>query len=260
MAGNRQEDAESLDPRLTFGTPEAVLARDDLATAEKRRILERWRYDEERLAAASAEHMEGGEEPMLGKVAVALRELDDPGAEAEAHLVVALFDDPASFSGAADDLVQAGIPRAEINILSSYDALRRAYGDLVPPEDELARGIRDPDRGAHGQESAGDAIGGLVGGVAYLGGILGLGAAVATGVGFVPLAIGGVVGGGAIGGLLAKVTSDRNLDTYKDQLSKGGLLVAVATGDGAATAAAERILAAHGGQQITLDRPPGPAT
>jgi hypothetical protein len=261
LTDDGRKDVDSLDPRLAFGTPEAVVSKHDLTEAEKRRILEQWRYDEERLAAASAEHMEGGEEPMLGRVAAALKELDErhrvgrPGAGGEAEeLVVALFGDPASFTGATDDLVKAGIPRAEISILSSYAALRSAYGDLVPPEEELARGIRDPDRGAHGQESVGNAMGGLVGGVAYVGAMIGVGAAVATGIGLVPLAVGGVVGGGAIGGLLAKVMSDYNLESYQDQLEKGGLLVAVATRDAAAMGEAERILAAHGGQQLTLTR------
>ena len=87
----------------------------------------------------------------------------------------------------------------------------------------------------------------------------GLAAAVVSGIGFVPLAIAGVAGGGAVGGLLAKVASDYNLDRYKDQLEKGSLLVAVATSDEATRKAAERVLDNHGAQEITLDRADGRA-
>lgn len=129
----------------------------------------------------------------------------------------------------------------------------------MPPESELAKRIRDPEQGAHGQDNLGTAAGGIVGGVAYLGATLGLAAAVVSGVGFVPLAIAGLAGGGVVGGLLTKVASDYNLERYKDQLAKGSLLVAVATDDEATRKAVEEVLDNHGAQEITLDRPNGRA-
>ncbi len=264
MADDTPKPGTGQDPRLAFGTPEAVLERADLTLAEKRRILEQWRYDEQQLSDATAEHMEGGEEPMLGRVDRALHQLDERQGEngpdqKSGYLLVALFTDAASFTGAAEELAKVGVARSEINILSSYDGLKRAYGDVLPPESELAKRIRDPEQGAHGQDNLGTAAGGIVGGVAYLGATLGLAAAVVTGVGFVPLAIAGLAGGGVVGGLLTKVASDYNLERYKDQLEKGSLLVAVTTSDEATRKAVEEVLDNYGAQEITLDRADGRA-
>lgn len=120
MADDTSKPGTGQDPRLAFGTPEAVLERADLTTAEKRRILEQWRYDEQRLSDATAEHMEGGEEPMLGRVDRALHQLDERQGEKgldqkSRYLLVALFTDAASFTGAAEELAKAGVARSEIN-------------------------------------------------------------------------------------------------------------------------------------------------
>ncbi len=64
------------DPAREFGTPEALLARDDLAPTRKLELLEQWELDARRLLTAESESMGGGESAMLDRVLRARRELD----------------------------------------------------------------------------------------------------------------------------------------------------------------------------------------
>jgi hypothetical protein len=66
-------------PNLHFGHPIDVLNEPTLSTDEKRRILESWKLDAQRLAESTAENMSGGEETDLrdvSKVLVQLNEMD----------------------------------------------------------------------------------------------------------------------------------------------------------------------------------------
>jgi len=66
-------------PSLHFGHPIDVLNEPTLSTDDKRRILESWKLDAQRLAESTAENMSGGEETDLrdvSKVLVQLNEMD----------------------------------------------------------------------------------------------------------------------------------------------------------------------------------------
>ena len=62
------------DPRSAYPSPE-YLAKSDLSHAQKIRLLERWKSDEEALLRAAGEGMSGGEQPMIVRVDRALEEL-----------------------------------------------------------------------------------------------------------------------------------------------------------------------------------------
>ena len=64
------------DPCGVFGEPAKVVSHPNLDAHQKRTILESWRQDALRLSESEGENMCGGEEPMLGRVSAALRELE----------------------------------------------------------------------------------------------------------------------------------------------------------------------------------------
>lgn len=67
-------------PQRHFGRPEEVLNEPTLTVDEKRRILESWKLDAQRLAESTAENMSGGEETDLrdvSKVLVQLKSMED---------------------------------------------------------------------------------------------------------------------------------------------------------------------------------------
>ncbi len=67
-------------PQRHFGRPEDVLNEPTLSVDEKRRILESWKLDAQRLAESTAENMSGGEETDLrdvSKVLVQLKSMEE---------------------------------------------------------------------------------------------------------------------------------------------------------------------------------------
>jgi len=71
-------DAAVLDPTRYFERPKAVLEDRRLDAAQKRRILESWALDAQRLSESEAENMPGREteRPFLHEAKLALLELD----------------------------------------------------------------------------------------------------------------------------------------------------------------------------------------
>lgn len=63
-------------PQRHFDHPSKVLVEPTLSKDEKRRILESWKLDAQRLAESTAENMSGGEESDLRDVSKVLVELD----------------------------------------------------------------------------------------------------------------------------------------------------------------------------------------
>jgi hypothetical protein len=71
-------DAAVLDPTRFFDRPRAVLDDPRLDAAQKRRILESWALDAQRLSESEGENMPGSatERPFLREAKLALLELD----------------------------------------------------------------------------------------------------------------------------------------------------------------------------------------
>jgi hypothetical protein len=68
-------------PQRYFSTPDEVLIEPTLTVDQKRRILESWKLDAQRLAESTAENMSGGEETDLrevSKVLIQLKTMEDP--------------------------------------------------------------------------------------------------------------------------------------------------------------------------------------
>lgn len=64
-------------PNRHFSHPADVLTEPTLSTDDKRRILESWKLDAQRLAESTAENMSGGEETDLRDVSKVLVQLKD---------------------------------------------------------------------------------------------------------------------------------------------------------------------------------------
>ena len=62
-------------PHRHFSRPDDVLSEPTLTIEEKRRILESWKFDAQRLAESTAENMTGGEETNLREVSKVLIQL-----------------------------------------------------------------------------------------------------------------------------------------------------------------------------------------
>jgi hypothetical protein len=64
-----------MQPTRHFDHPDEVLTHPSLTISDKRRILESWKLDAQRLAESTAENMSGGEETDLREVSQALVQL-----------------------------------------------------------------------------------------------------------------------------------------------------------------------------------------
>lgn len=64
------------DPSAHFTRPDAVLQNEELDTVQKRRLLEAWRAEAERLIESADEGMAGGETPPLVAIDEALDQLE----------------------------------------------------------------------------------------------------------------------------------------------------------------------------------------
>lgn len=65
------------DPSLAYDKPMDVVGDPRLDTAQKRRVLEEWKLDAQKLQVAAAEGMDGGEPNMMQRVAYAMAALDE---------------------------------------------------------------------------------------------------------------------------------------------------------------------------------------
>lgn len=74
---NTQVDEMVGYPTRHFARPDEVLGHPSLSFKDKRRILESWKLDAQRLAESTAENMSGGEESNLRDVSRALTQLKD---------------------------------------------------------------------------------------------------------------------------------------------------------------------------------------
>jgi hypothetical protein len=147
--------------------------------------------------------------------------------------LTALFDDYEAAAGAVDQIEAAGIPHADISIITNRDEPHAA----APPPSESAQ----PEGSAPGTVEAVDAAGtgatvgtvlggsaGLLAGLGLLA-IPGLGPVVAAGWLVAALTGAGVgaAAGGLIGGLTGAGLSEGEAETYAEGVRRGGTLVTV---------------------------------
>lgn len=166
---------------------------------------------------------------------------------------VGLFETAEALQGAIDDLMSSGFDRAELSLLASERAVDEKLGHKYEKVAELEDEATVPRRCYVSTESVGDAEGGLIGGLLYVGALAAAGAVVASGgtlaAAIVAAAMAGGTGG-LIGSALAGLLGEWHALRVQEQLDHGGLLLWVRTRDAEHEARAVEVLRRHSGRDV----------
>lgn len=138
---------------------------------------------------------------------------------------VGVFDNAQTLQEAIDDLMSSGFDRAELSLLAAEKTVDEKLGHKYRKIAELEDDPIVPRCCYVSTESIGDAQGGLIGGLMYVGATAAAGAVVATG-GTLALVIAAAAlaggAGGLLGSLLAKWVGDNHAHYLQEQLDRGG--------------------------------------
>jgi hypothetical protein len=171
------------------------------------------------------------------------------------HEAVGVFHDPEAMQGAIDELLSSGFDRAELSLLASEQAVRNKLRHSYRKVAELEDDPRVPRTAYVSVESIGDAEGGLIGGLMYIGAVAAAGGVVASGgtlLGALLAAAMAGIGGGLIGSGLALYIGQHHAEYLQSQLDKGGLLLWVRTRDLEHERRASEILQRHSGMEVHI--------
>lgn len=168
---------------------------------------------------------------------------------------VAVFDSADALQDAIDELLSSGFDRAELSLLAADGAVEEKLGHRYEKIGELEDDETVPRDAYVSTESVGDAEGGLIGGLMYVGALAATGAVVASGGTLAAAlasaaALGGL--GGVIGASLAQLIGQQHAQHLQEQLDRGGLLLWVRTRDQAHEKRAVGILSRHSGHDVHL--------
>ncbi len=167
--------------------------------------------------------------------------------------VVGVFHDEARFLAAIDELLSNGFDRAELSLLAGEDSVIEKLGHGYRRVAELEDDARVPRAAYVSTESIGDAEGGVIGLLVYVGATAAAGAILASGgtlAGAVIAAAMAGGAGGAAGTALARLIGKHHADHLQHQMDAGGLLLWVHLRDAEHGARARDILARHGATDV----------
>ena len=175
------------------------------------------------------------------------------GPTATIREAVGVFHDPDALQEGIDELLSSGFDRAELSLLAGEHAVEEKLGHRYRKVAELEDDPRVPRTAYVSLESIGDAEGGLIGGLMYVGAAVAGGAAVASGGtlagAFLVAAMAGSAGG-LFGSALAKLIDYHHADYLQRQLDKGGLVLWAHVRDPEHEQRAKRILERHSGEDV----------
>lgn len=166
---------------------------------------------------------------------------------------VGVFRDGESLQGAIDALLSAGFDRAEISLLADEAAVERSLGHAWRGVAELEDDEAVARASYQSLESLGDAQGGLIGGLVYIGAMAGAGGALLLGASVAGIVIAAVlvaIAGGVAGLLIARRIGRRYARQLGTQLAHGGLLLWVRTRSPDLEVRAKRILSGCGAADV----------
>ena len=165
--------------------------------------------------------------------------------------VVGVFHKADDLESAIDELLSSGFDRADLSLLASEGAIVEKLGGHYQPASEMADDPAVPRTAFVSTAAIGDAKGGLIGGLAYLGATVGAvvmsGGAVAVTIAAAILA-GGT--GGLIGTALAQWVGHHHAAYLHDQIENGGLLLWVRAWNEPDEARALEIIAKHAADKV----------
>jgi len=173
-----------------------------------------------------------------------------------------IFDDPADFDRAIEELLSSGFDRAEISVLASQAAVEAKLGHRYERTADVLDEQGVPRISLIPKADVGNAKGLLIGGLVYIGALAAAGPIIVAG-GSVAAAVGAALAaggtGGVVGGFLGKLIGDTHGKLIEEQLEKGGLVLWVSLRDEAHERRAIDILRKHHASEIeahTLLVPP----
>jgi len=168
---------------------------------------------------------------------------------------VGVFSDAEALETTIDELQSSGFNRALISILAGEDTVTEKLGHIYEKTKELEDDPSVPRTAFVSTAAIGDAEGGLVGSLLYVGAVAAVGAVVATGGALATAITAAVVGGGvggAIGTALAALVAKHHADYLQEQVDRGGLLLWVRTMDAEHEEKAKAIMSKHSGQDVRI--------
>jgi hypothetical protein len=178
------------------------------------------------------------------------------------HEVVGIFHDPEDLQSAIDDLLSESFDRAELSLLAGEHTVEKKLGHKYRRVTTLEDDPAVPRTAYVSTEAVGDAEGGLVGGLLYVGATVAATAVVATG-GTIAAAIAAAAVAGSAGGLIGSVLAGwvghHHAEYLEDQIERGGLLLWVRTPVATDVARAVEILKRHCGDNVHVHGMPVPA-
>jgi hypothetical protein len=147
---------------------------------------------------------------------------------------VGVFHDRTSLKNAVEDLMSAGFDRAELSLLASAAAVEEKLPGVYRKIEELEDDPSVPRAAYAGDHSLAEGRTGMIGGLAYIGAMVGAAATVASGGALAAAIAAAAVGGGGaglIGGLAARYLGRDRAQALQRQLDQGGLLLWVRVRD-----------------------------
>jgi hypothetical protein len=173
---------------------------------------------------------------------------------------VGVFHDRDSFQSAVEDLMSAGFDRAELSLLAGTRAIEEKLGHAYRKIEELENDPKVPRAAYVSNHSLAEGRTGVIGGLAYVGAVVGAGAVVASG-GTLAAAIAAAAiaggGGGLVGGWAAQYLGRDRGKGLQDQLDRGGLLLWVHVREQAREQRAIDILTRNGAEDVHVHDLPG---
>lgn len=168
---------------------------------------------------------------------------------------VGIFHSSQGLQDAIDDLLMSGFHRADLSLLASAKTVEEKMGHRYSRVDLLADDPNVPRAAFVSTEAIGDAEGGIIGGLVYVGAIAAVGAIVATGGTMLAVIAGAAIAGGAgglIGSVLARRLGDHHAQYLEEQIVRGGLLLWVRVSDPASEEWALAILKKQSADKVHI--------
>jgi hypothetical protein len=195
--------------------------------------------------------------PQRGRIAIRFKETGMSSAREYDTIreAVGFFGTADTLQEAIDKLMSSGFDRAELSLLAGEHTVDEKLGHKYHKVTELEDDAAVPRCCYVSTESVGDAEGGLVGGLFYVGAVAAVGAIVASGGGLAAAITGAALAGGTgglIGSVLARLVGEHHAHHLQEQLDHGGLLLWVRTRDAEHEKRAVDILRQHSGRDVHM--------
>jgi hypothetical protein len=177
--------------------------------------------------------------------------------------VVGVFHEPDDLESAIDELLSSGFDRADLSLLANENAVATKLGGYYQPASELADDPAAPRSAFVSTAAIGDAEGALIGGLAYVGATVAVGAVVMSGGALAATIAAAVLAGGTgglIGSVLAHWVGHHHAVYLGKQIENGGLLLWVRAWNPSDEARALEIIGKHAADKVhSRSAPANPA-